>query len=50
MKTVEAAPSPVRGAQLRPVSVPAYHALSEAGLVPANTELLYGSIYQKIRT
>jgi Uma2 family endonuclease len=48
MKTVEAPPTPPRGAQLWPLSVAAYHTLGEAGLVPKNTELLYGFVYQKM--
>src|SRR6266436_4703063 len=31
-----------------PVSVPAYHALGELGLIPEKTELLYGQVFQKI--
>lgn len=46
--TVESPPTPLRGAQLWPLSVAAYHALGEAGLVPKNTELLYGFVYTKM--
>jgi Uma2 family endonuclease len=39
---------PVRGAELWPLSVEAYHALGEAGLIPERTELLYGFVYHKM--
>lgn len=47
--TNAAAPSPVplRGAALWPLSVAAYRALGEAGLIPKNTELLYGFVYSR---
>lgn len=45
---VESPPTPLRGAQLWPLSVAAYHALGEAGLIPKNTELLYGFVYTKM--
>jgi Uma2 family endonuclease len=48
MKTVQRPPTPPPGAQLWPLSVAAYHALGEAGLVPKNAELLYGFVYQKM--
>ncbi len=48
MKTVEASRLLVRGAQPWPMSVTAYHALGEAGLIPENTELLYGFVYEKM--
>jgi Uma2 family endonuclease len=38
---------PVRGAEVWPVSVTANHVLGEAGLVPEQTELLYGFVYHK---
>jgi len=38
----------MRGAQLWPLSVAAYRALGEAGLIPKNTELLYGFVYTKM--
>jgi Uma2 family endonuclease len=31
-----------------PVSVKAYHVLGELGLIPENTELLYGQVYEKM--
>ena len=46
-KAVESPPTPLRGAQLWPLSVAAYRALGEAGLIPKNTELLYGFVYTK---
>ena len=45
---VESPPTPLRGAQLWPLSVAAYRALGEAGLIPKNTELLYGFVYTKM--
>lgn len=47
MKPVETSPTPLRGAPLWPLSVAGYHALGEAGLIPKNTELLYGLVYRK---
>ena len=46
--TVQNPPTPLRGAQLWPLSVAAYRALGEAGLIPKNTELLYGFVYTKM--
>ncbi len=34
--------------QLWPLSVEAYHALGEAGLIPKNTELLHGFVFTKM--
>jgi len=45
---VESSPTPLRSGQLWPLSVAAYRALGEAGLIPKNTELLYGFVYTKI--
>jgi len=39
---------PVRGAEVWPLSVEAYHALGEAGLIPERTELLHGFVYHKM--
>jgi len=39
---------PLRGANIWPLSVAAYHALGEAGLIPKSTELLYGIVYKKM--
>jgi Uma2 family endonuclease len=39
---------PVRGASLWPITVEAYHVLGEAGVIPQNTELLYGLVYKKM--
>jgi Uma2 family endonuclease len=47
MNAVESPPVPFRGAELWPLSVAAYRALGEAGLIPHNTELLYGFVYTK---
>src|SRR5437879_194757 len=38
----------LRGARPWPLSVAAYHVLSEAGVTPKNVELLHGFIYQKL--
>ena len=46
--TVQNPPTPLRGAPLWPLSVAAYRALGEAGLIPKNTELLYGFVYTKM--
>ena len=48
MKTAEIYQMPVRGAEVWPLSVEAYHALGEAGLIPKQTELLYGFVYHKM--
>ncbi len=48
MKAVEGPQLPVRGAEVWPLSVEAYHFLGEAGLIPERTELLYGFIYHKM--
>ncbi len=48
MKAVESRPVPVRGAQLWSMSVAGYRALGELGLIPKNTELLYGFVYTKM--
>ncbi len=48
MKAAEALPAPVRGAEVWPLSVEAYHALGEARLIPERTELLYGFVYHKM--
>jgi Uma2 family endonuclease len=45
---VESPPTPFRGAPLWPLPVAAYRALGEAGLIPKNTELLYGFVYTKM--
>ena len=44
---VESPPAPLRGAPLWPLSLAAYHVLGESGLIPKNTELLYGFVYAK---
>ena len=48
MKAAEDLQVPVRGAEVWPLSVEAYHALGEAGLIPKRTELLYGFVYHKM--
>ena len=48
MNAVESPPVPLPGAALWPLSVAAYRALGEKGLIPKNTELLYGLVYTKI--
>jgi Uma2 family endonuclease len=47
MQAVDLPPMP-RGATLWPLTIEAYHFLAEAGLIPENTELLYGFVYNKI--
>src|SRR5205085_5159034 len=48
MKVVEPPRGPLSGGQIWPLSVAAYRALGDAGLIPKNTELLYGIVYQKM--
>ena len=48
MKAAETYPTPLKSAPLWPLSVAAYRALGEAGLIPKNTELLYGFVYKKM--
>ena len=48
MNAVESSPVPLHGAQIWPLSVAAYRVLGEAGLIPKNTELLYGFVYTKM--
>jgi Uma2 family endonuclease len=45
---VESHLAPLRGARLWPLSVAGYRALGEMGLIPKNTELLYGFVYTKM--
>jgi Uma2 family endonuclease len=45
---VQSPPIPLHGAPLWPLSVAAYRVLSESGLIPKNTELLYGFVYTKM--
>ena len=47
MKATEVRRLPVRGVEVWPLSVEAYHALGEARLIPERTELLYGIVYLK---
>jgi Uma2 family endonuclease len=48
MKPPEVLQIPVRGAEMWPLSVEAYHALGEAALIPKRTELLYGVVFHKM--
>jgi Uma2 family endonuclease len=48
MTTVEATKAVVLGPRIWPLSVEAYHALGEMGLIPEKTELLYGQVFHKI--
>jgi Uma2 family endonuclease len=48
MNAVESFPVPLGGAPHWPLSVAAYRALGEMGLIPKNTELLYGLVYTKM--
>ncbi len=45
---IEAPKSVVRGPQLWPLGVQAYHTLGDLGLIPEKTELLYGQVFQKM--
>jgi Uma2 family endonuclease len=45
---VDSPSAPLPGAPLWPLSVAAYHVLGESGLIPKNTELLYGFVYTKM--
>ena len=47
MTLIEAPQPVVRGPQIWPLGVKAYHALGELGLIPEKTELLYGQVCQK---
>ena len=46
MTATETAKRSLRGPRVWPLSVQAYHALGESGLIPEKTELLYGQISQ----
>ena len=48
VKAAETYPPPLKSALLWPLSVAAYRALGEAGLIPKNTELRYGFVYPKM--
>jgi len=48
MTVIEPRRPAVAGRQVWPLSVEAYHALGELGLIPENTELLYGQVYPKM--
>src|SRR5213078_2040843 len=48
MTEVEESKAEVRGPQVLPLSVKAYQALGEMGLIPSQTELLYGQVFRKM--
>src|SRR2546426_10314012 len=48
MTAVEPPKAVPRGPQIWPLSVKAYHALGEMGLIPEKTELLYGQVFHKM--
>jgi len=48
MKAVEMVKAQASGPRIWPLSVKAYHALGEMGLIPERTELLYGQIFHKM--
>jgi Uma2 family endonuclease len=48
MTAVESPKSPAGEPHKWPLSVKAYHALGEMGLIPEKTELLYGQVYCKM--
>jgi len=48
MKAADAPPMPLCDGPIWPLSVAAYHALGQAGLIPKDTELLYGVVYKKM--
>ncbi len=48
MTLIEAPQPVVRGPQIWPLGVKAYHALGELGLIPEKTELLYGQVFHKM--
>src|SRR5258706_16019785 len=47
MTAVEAPKAGAKSPQVWPLSVKAYHTLGEMGLIPEQTELLYGQVFQK---
>ncbi|MBI4326089.1 MAG: Uma2 family endonuclease [Chloroflexi bacterium] len=48
MTVVEATRTVARGPQVWPLTVKAYHALGDLGLIPEKTELLYGQVFHKM--
>ena len=48
MTGIEVAKPVVRGPQVWPLGVKAYHALGDLGLIPETTELLYGQIFHQM--
>src|SRR5438552_14602819 len=48
MTQFQASKAGTLGPEVLPLSVEAYHALGEMGLIPKQTELLYGQVFHKI--
>jgi len=48
MKAIEATKAVAPGPRVWPLSVNAYHALGDLGLIPEKTELLYGQVFHKM--
>ena len=48
MTEVEASKTGIPGPQVLPLSVKPYHALDDMGLIPKQTELLYGQVFHKM--
>src|SRR5216117_2359810 len=48
MTQFETSEAGTHGPEVLPLSVKAYHALGEMGLIPKQTELLYGQVFQKM--
>jgi len=48
MTATETAKASLPGPRVWPLSVQAYHALGEMGLIPEKTELLYGQVFHKM--
>ena len=48
MSAIQTPSRPAADPQPWPLSVEAYHVLGEVGLIPKNTELLYGQVYPKM--
>ncbi len=48
MRATETAKASLPGPRVWPLSVQAYHALGEMGLIPEKTELLYGQVFHKM--
>ena len=48
MTAIETKKAVVSGPKMWPLTVEAYHALGEMGLIPEKTELLYGQVFHKM--